>query len=235
MKRLGTHLMVIATLLTTGYTSAETKNYSVTGVSANTTLALYAWPDHSAEKINTIPHDAKNISATGEFISLAPTNWIQINWGNQSGWVDLALLKPMANTSKAAKSSVITTRSADEGFVYNASNPPQEQSLSTAPQPIRLPEPLAPANVVMASDSGSLQASDLPWSTAADTIYHDPSAPANAKPLQPRISLAQASLTVARPALSETDGGEMAGDRYGDINATMTVTYMDNGATPEPE
>ena len=226
MRRLCTHIVVIATLLTTNYASADSKRYSVTGVAASTTLALYAWPDHSAERINTIPHDAKDISATGEFISLAPTNWIQVSWGNQTGWVDLALLKPMPETSAAVKASVITTQSAGKGFVYSANNAAPEKRSTAMPQPVKLPEPMTPA---IASNQAN-----IPWNNIADTIYHDPGKPGQSRPLQPRMSLAQASLTVARPGnTSDQDNGEMSGDRYGDINATMTVTYMDNGADAE--
>lgn len=155
--------------------------FAVTGIPETSSLTLRAWPSQISKPLLAIPTNTSPIEATGKSIVLDNHTWLQINYGDQTGWVESIHLAP-ANESAPdvaqapdepqapaelsyfaapevqPEAETAKTETADSAEVFNYGQAPTAE-----PTPIAQVSPESAANGV-------------PWSKAADTIYDDPNA-----------------------------------------------------------
>lgn len=179
---------------------AEPTYFAVNGIPDASSLVLRAWPSPGSQPVNNIPHNAVKIEATGKQIFKDDKQWLQVIYQNNIGWAEANYLTPMqVFIPQPATDNSIQTNDAvnTTSFSYIQQVTPEPQA---TPQ-------------------------DVPWTSQQDTIYHDPTIDIN---LVERVETTHSLVVIS----SNQDQGDFkgeniaSGNRYGDIQATMSVVYQ---------
>lgn len=194
MKTLTTKLIGAALLLGASTSLAIANTFSVTNIPAGGSLTLRAWPSTISRPLSNIPFDATKIEATGKTILLDTVNWLQIAYGDNTGWVEASYLKKttpqaqaqaqapqvsiQADTSGQERNSAVINKA--EFFSYGETKTP-----TTKPTPTATPTTLDPNADIIANNI------KYPWNIAADSIYNDPKTKTHPRPIQTTIADAE--------------------------------------------
>ena len=67
--------------------------YAVTGIAKNDALNVHSGPGSNYEVVAKLPNGYQGVQVFGASVMNGTTEWVQINFKNQSGWVTKAYLK----------------------------------------------------------------------------------------------------------------------------------------------
>ncbi len=105
MKRtLLTAMLLISSLFLSSFAlaTAQLKVYQVTNVKQGDSLNMRAWPSTKSRVVVALPHNAKWVASNRNPVKKGASNWQQIIWNGESGWVNTKYLKyDAASTYKA--------------------------------------------------------------------------------------------------------------------------------------
>ncbi len=79
--------------------------FRVVKVESWDTLNMRSGPGVKNSVVEKLPHNAKNLSATGARKTVGKTHWVEVSWQGKTGWVSKAYLEPQKATTKAQQTS----------------------------------------------------------------------------------------------------------------------------------
>lgn len=178
MKILITKLIGAALFLGATSLPATANTYSVTNIPADGALTLRAWPSQISKPLSSIPANTQNIEATGKTIVLDTVNWLQISYGDNTGWVESSYLTqaqhhvPKVDLNQEKNATVANKA---EFFSYGETRPTAKK-----------PTPTAKATVKTLDPNADIIANNVkyPWNVAADSIYNDPKTKSHPRPIE---------------------------------------------------
>ena len=83
--------------------------YKVANVTSGKNLRLRAWPSPKSRIKVSLPYNAKDIIATGKKKKLGRTQWLEVFWNKNKGWVNAKYLKKTGVLLKTAIKSDVTS------------------------------------------------------------------------------------------------------------------------------
>ena len=203
MNILNTKLIGAALLFCSTMAFAQPTYYAVSGISDASQLVLRAWPSSSSKPINNIPHNAVKIETTGKDIFKENKKWLQVMYQNNVGWVEADYLKLMQTEKDEVIATTQPQETLNEAAAFNYAQQMAALTPQTPPQ-------------------------DIPWTAEQDTIYHDPTGQQFST--EGRIEVVDATHTLVVINKNQDSGdlrGEnIQGNRYENIEASMTVMYQ---------
>lgn len=141
MKHLSLSALVVIALimfdasLSLAYADTKVTIFKVTKVSPNSTLKMRAWPSNKSRIKVKLPHNAKDLTETGKQRVVAGTNWVEVNWQQNQGWVKgqhLSKTGVLLHANKIASRNPKASKSASASI--SRVIPTQVESLNDQPQ-----------------------------------------------------------------------------------------------------
>ena len=206
MNKLTTTLIGAALLFVSTSVLAQPSYYAVKGIPDASSLVLRAWPSSGSKPVANIPHNASKIETTGKQIEKEGKQWRQVIFQNNVGWAEADYLSEMSNqTQQAATPASLQPETINAAAEFNYSGQTQVAGI---------PAQSIPDNI--------------PWTAEQDTIYHDPTGQQLSGPNGIETVEAKHTLVVINKNAEEGDlrGENLAGNRYENIEASMSVMYQ---------
>ncbi len=101
-------LISIDVTISTAYAKSNITIFKVTKVSTKSKLQLRAWPSPKSRVKVSLPYNAVDLTETGKKKSLGKTQWLEVYWKENRGWVNARYLK---------KTGVLPNRSPSRGTI----------------------------------------------------------------------------------------------------------------------
>ena len=116
MQRVILSVFVVLALITIDATFSKTyadtkiKIFKVIKVPPHEKLQLRAWPSSKSRIKKSLPFNAKDLTETGKKRAIGKTQWIEVNWKNNRGWVNSSYLKKTGVLLKAKSKNIAVLR-----------------------------------------------------------------------------------------------------------------------------
>lgn len=114
--------------LSVAYAKTKITIYKVTNVSSSKTLRLRAWPSPRSRIKVSLPYNAKDITATGKKKKLGRTQWLEVHWGKNKGWVNAKYLKKTGVLLRTAIKPSATLPTKKKHIAKSRNKPPKTNS-----------------------------------------------------------------------------------------------------------
>lgn len=129
-------LIMIDATLSIAYAESKITIFKVTKVSPQNTLKLRAWPSATSRIKQQLPYNAKDLTETGKkTIIVSGSEWIEVNWQKNKGWVNSRYLTKtgvLLHANKIASRNAKATVSASPSISEVISTP--VESLNDRPK-----------------------------------------------------------------------------------------------------
>lgn len=114
------------------YAKEKVKIYKVTKVSPSGNLRLRAWPSSKSRIKASLPYNAKDLVETGKHRTIGKSQWTQVKWKNQIGWINARyLLKTGVLLRNQNQNNQIASRNSKAITTNTAKLTPQSKLAST--------------------------------------------------------------------------------------------------------
>ena len=206
MKILITRLIGAALFLGATSSLATANTYSVTNIPAEGTLTLRAWPSQISKPLSNIPASAQNVEATGKTIVLDSVDWLQVSYGDNTGWVEATYLTKAQAPQVATEA--VTNQENNSAVINKAELFSYGETKSIINQP--MPATTVSAKTIDPEADIIANSTKYPWNAAADSIYNDPKTKSHPRPIEattadiPQINTANNQTTPATSLQAST-------------------------------